>query len=79
MFAFAGRTSSFIGPGVYGWLAAEVALWLQNQGRDAVAAEQMGQRVAILSIGVFIFVGLILLTFVDERQARLAAAGDAKE
>jgi UMF1 family MFS transporter len=78
-FAFAGRTSSFIGPGVYGWLAAGVAFWLQDQGREALAAEQMGQRVAILSIGIFILVGLILLTFVDERKARDAAASDVGE
>ncbi|MGD8623738.1 MAG: MFS transporter [Anaerolineae bacterium] len=78
-FAFAGRTSSFIGPGVYGWLAAGVAFWLQDQGREALAAEQMGQRVAILSIGLFILVGLILLTFVDERKARDAAAGEIEK
>jgi MFS-type transporter involved in bile tolerance (Atg22 family) len=36
-------------------------------------AEQSGQRIAILSIGVFLLVGLILLTFVDEKKARRAA------
>jgi UMF1 family MFS transporter len=72
-FALAGRTSSFIGPAVYGWVAAEVALWLQARGQEAVAAEQMGQRLAILFVGGFIAVGLVLLAFVDERKGREAA------
>ena len=73
LFAVAGRTSSFIGPTVYGILAAEVALWLQGQGQAALAAEQAGQRVAILSIAVFLLVGLALLTFVNERKAHQVA------
>jgi UMF1 family MFS transporter len=72
-FAVAGRTSSFIGPAVYGWLAAEAALWFQAQGQDARLAEQSGQRLAILSIGVFILAGLLMLAFVDEKRAREAA------
>lgn len=72
-FAVAGRTSSFIGPAVYGLLAAEAALWFQSQGQSAVLAEQSGQRLAILSIGAFILTGLILLAFVDEKKAREAA------
>ena len=73
-FAVAGRTSSFIGPWVYGLLAAEAALWYQSQGQDITLAEQSGQRVAILSIGAFIVAGLILLLFVNEKKARAAAA-----
>jgi UMF1 family MFS transporter len=72
-FAVVGRTSSFIGPAVYGWLAAEAALWYQVQGQDAGVAEQSGQRLAILSIGAFILAGLLLLAFVDEKKARAAA------
>jgi UMF1 family MFS transporter len=72
-FAFAGRTSSFVGPAVYGWVAAEVALWLQGRGQAPTVAEQSGQRAAIIAVGAFILVGLILLTFVNERQAREAA------
>jgi UMF1 family MFS transporter len=72
-FAFAGRTSSFIGPVVYGWLAAEVALWLQARGQAPTAAEQSGQRVAILAAGAFMLVGLIVLAFVNEGKAREAA------
>ena len=68
-FAMAGRTSSFIGPGVYGFLAAEAALYFQAQGQDATLAEQSGQRIAILSIAAFLFVGLILLLWVNEKKA----------
>lgn len=72
-FAVAGRTSSFIGPTIYGIVAYRAALWYQNQGQAAVLAEQVGQRVAIISIGVFFVVGLILLSFVNEKRAREAA------
>ena len=72
-FAVVGRTSSFIGPAVYGLIAAEAALWFQAQGESVTAAEQSGQRLAILSIVVFLVIGLILLTFVNEGKARKAA------
>jgi UMF1 family MFS transporter len=72
-FAMAGRTSSFIGPAVFGWLAAEATLWLQAQGQAAALAEQAGHRVAILSIAAFLIVGLALLWFVNEQRARAAA------
>jgi UMF1 family MFS transporter len=72
-FAIAGRTSSFIGPLVYGLIAAEAALWFQRQGQEMVPAEQSGQRLAILSIALFLVLGLILLAFVNEDKAREAA------
>lgn len=72
-FAMGGRASSFIGPTIYGFIAAESALWYQAQGQGAQLAEQLGQRMAILAIAVFIGIGLILLTFVDERAGRAAA------
>lgn len=72
-FAVSGRTSSFIGPVVYGLIAARAALWFQAQGQSLLMAEQSGQRVAILSIAAFFMVGLVLLTFVDEEAARAAA------
>jgi UMF1 family MFS transporter len=81
-FAVAGRTSSFIGPTIYGWVAAEAALFFEAQGDNASFlwfrlleggapfAEQLGQRVAILPVILFLVVGLILLLNVNERQAR---------
>ena len=69
-FAVVGRTSSFIGPAVYGFLAAEAAIWYMNAGRDAVTAEQLGQRIAILSIAAFLLVGVFLLQFVNEKRIK---------
>lgn len=80
-FAVAGRTSSFIGPTIYGWVAAESALWFEAQGegakflwfkaheRGGALAEQLGQRVAILPVIAFLVVGLALLLSVNERNA----------
>ncbi len=76
-FSIAGRTSSFIGPTIYGLLAAGAARYFEQQGYTALLAEQAGQRVAIVSIIVFLLVGLFLLLRVDEaagRQEAMAAA-----
>ena len=73
-FALTGRTSSFIGPAVFGWLAAELTLWYQAQGQAISIAEQSGHRLAILSIAVFLLVGWALMLVVNEKKAREAAA-----
>lgn len=75
-FSVVGRTSSFIGPAVYGWLAAEAAIYFQNQGQSTATAEQWGQRVAILSIGVFLVVGLVILQTVNEDRGRKTAIAE---
>ena len=72
-FALTGRTSSFIGPAVFGWLAAEATLWYQAQGQATTVAEQSGHRLAILSIAAFLIVGWALMGFVNEKKAREAA------
>jgi len=84
-FAVVGRTSSFIGPTIYGILAAEAYLWYKARGeaakllwfqaypQGAELAEQLGQRLALLSIVVFLLVGLVLLLFVNEKKARAQA------
>ena len=72
-FAVAGRTSSFVGPTIYGGVAYRVAQWYENaRGLSATLAEQSGQRVAILSIGVFLLIGLAALASVNEQQVREA-------
>ena len=73
-FAIAGRTSSFIGPAIYGMLAYRAALWFQDRGLTTLLAEQEGQRFAILSIIAFLFVGLVLLLAVNVRRAREQSA-----
>ncbi len=74
-FAIAGRTSSFIGPAVYGLLAAELAYMFINRGATPAAAEVEGLRYALISIIAFLTVGLGLLAFVNERKAREQALG----
>ena len=69
-FAVAGRTSSFIGPTIYGVVATIGANWFLERGETAVIAEQLGQRTAILSIAVFIIIGIIVLLTVNEQRAR---------
>jgi UMF1 family MFS transporter len=88
-FAVAGRTSSFIGPTIYGIVAAEAAIFFNAQGDrasflwfkalkgGAPFAEQLGQRVAILPVILFLAVGLLLLLGVNEKQARQRVAQHA--
>ncbi len=78
-FATFGRVSSVIAPFVFGWLAAEAALWFEAGGQPVTDAEQAGLRLAILSIAAFILAGLILLLFVDETKAREAALAPEAE
>ncbi len=71
-FSVAGRTSSFLGPTVYGIVAARVALALQRRGTESLLAEQSGQRAAVLAILAFLVVGTALLLLVNERAGRSA-------
>ncbi len=79
LFAVSGRTSSFVGPAIYGWLAAETALRFQAQGQAPALAEQSGQRIAILSIVAFLLVGLVMLLLVNEAKGRAAAEAPESE
>lgn len=72
-FAIAGKTSSFIGPTVYGFLATGIALQLEAQGMEVLLAEQAGQRAGIISIAVFLVVGMLVLLTVSDQRARRAA------
>lgn len=72
-FAVTGRTSSFLGPTIYGLLAAETAFWFERQGYPALLAEQFGQRIAIGSIAFFLIAGLLILLKVhDPSEEKLA-------
>jgi len=72
-FAVAGRSSSFVGPTIYGIVAFRVALFFQGQGMSPLLAEQAGQRAGIFSIAIFLIIGLLLLISVDEKGARKVA------
>ena len=78
-FAVAGRTSSFIGPAVYGGIAYRAARFYENtRGMPALVAEQAGQRAAILSIGLFLLVGMVILTSVNEQSVSQAKKLEAE-
>lgn len=67
IFAVSGRTSSFIGPTIYGFLAFEAAKYFENtRGLSAILAEQSGQRVALGSIVIFLVAGLLVLLAVKD-------------
>ncbi|MCP4141020.1 MAG: MFS transporter [Chloroflexi bacterium] len=71
LFSVVGRTSSFIGPTIYGFLALWAARWFErNREIGTLLAEQAGQRVAISSVLIFLFLGLFLLLRVNEKKAR---------
>ncbi|MGD1994936.1 MAG: MFS transporter [Anaerolineae bacterium] len=73
-FAVTGRTSSFIGPTIFGLLAAEATEWyMATQQMAAAAAEEAGHRLALFSIVAFLVAGLIILLTVNERRGREAA------
>lgn len=79
-FAVTGRTSSFIGPTIFGLLAAWAsARYLETRQLTELAAEQAGHRIALFSIVAFLVVGLLLLWFVNERKARAAATEEMHE
>jgi UMF1 family MFS transporter len=73
-FAVTGRTSSFIGPTIFGMVAAEATEWYQT-ARDMapIVAEQAGHRLALFTVAAFLGAGLILLLLVDEKAGRMAA------
>ena len=76
-FAVAGRSSSFIGPTIYGIVAFRAAKFFEGQGMGTLLAEQAGQRAAIFSIAVFLVAGLLILISVDEKNARKVAIDHA--
>lgn len=57
----AGRTSTFVGPLVFGTLQFRMHNWYQNHGFDAVASEHYGLMWGIGSILAFLIIGLVFL------------------
>lgn len=66
----AGRTSTFIGPLVFGTISYRANRWYLAQGLDAVAAEQSGLLWAIGSILAFLAAGLLVLLLVRRVTSR---------
>ncbi|MCE5257720.1 MAG: MFS transporter [Chloroflexi bacterium] len=69
-YSVAGRTSSFLGPSIYGWVAADLAhRFMVTQGLDAHAADQAGLRLGIFVMAAFLVIGLLLLLSMNEKKA----------
>lgn len=66
----AGRTSTFIGPLVFGTISYRMHNYYANHGVDAVLSEQYGLLWAIGSILLFLIVGLLLLLLVKRVTAK---------
>ncbi|MCB0232060.1 MAG: hypothetical protein KDH90_23550, partial [Anaerolineae bacterium] len=73
-FTMIGRIAFWIGPLVFGWVAAELALMFEGQGVAVEPAEQQGMRLALLVIAGFLIAGLLIVLTVNEKSARQAAA-----
>ena len=65
----AGRTSTFIGPLVFGTLSYRMHNYYINQGFTEIAAEKAGQYWGIGSIIAFLLIGFIILLSVREVTA----------
>jgi len=72
-FAVAGRTSSFIGPTIFGLAADQMTRRYMGQGLSELVAKQQGHRSALLTIIAFLVAGLVLLLLVNEKRGREAA------
>ena len=60
----AGRTSTFVGPLVFGTISYRANNWYINHGFGTIAAEQRGLLWAIGSIIVFLLIGMLILLIV---------------
>jgi len=89
-FSLAGRTSSIIGPGLMGAAASGLSAWVMTAlvkggvtaaGNEnaLVISEQIGHRLALITIIFFLLVGLMPLLFVDEEKGRQAAKAAAQQ
>ena len=89
-FSLAGRTSSIIGPGVMGLAATGISAWVMSSlvkaniatTGDAGAlliSEQIGHRIALITLIFFLLVGLMPLLWVNEEEGRRAAKAVSAE
>ncbi len=69
-FAVAGRTSSAVGPAVFGAIVFHVANLLERGGESVALAEQAAHRYALLSIIGFLILGTLILLTVSRQAGR---------
>jgi UMF1 family MFS transporter len=66
----AGRTSTFVGPLVFGTIAYRANNWYLNRGFEVMTAEQNGLLWAVGSIIIFLLVGMLILLTVKRVTAK---------
>lgn len=66
----AGRTSTFVGPLVFGTISYRAHNWYVNNGMEPLLAEQYGLLWAIGSIIAFLVVGMLILLMVKRLSAK---------
>lgn len=76
-FGMVGRTSSFIGPFLFGLIAHRLTVMNEAAGIAPEIAIQTGHRQAVFAIAVFLAVGFGLLLMVNEKEGRKVAMGQA--
>ncbi len=76
-FAIAGKSSSFIGPTLFGLIAHAAAVWFENAGQSTDEALKLGHRSGTVAIAVMLLLGLFLLLLVNEKKARAVAVEHA--
>jgi len=73
-FAIAGRTSSAVGPAIFGAIVFHVARTLERVGQDVILAEQTAHRYALFAIIGFLVLGAAMLFTVSPRPGRRTEA-----
>lgn len=69
-FAIAGRTSSAVGPAIFGAIVFHVSRVLERSGREVALAEQTAHRYALFAIIGFLILGGLMLLTVSGRAGR---------
>ena len=68
LFAVAGRSSSVVGPALFGLMIAQYTGAYIADGMAALEAEQLATRMALFIVLGFIVIGGLILLFVDEEK-----------
>jgi UMF1 family MFS transporter len=66
----AGRTSTFVGPLVFGTISYRAHNWYASRGFDMITSEQYGLLWAIGSIVAFLLIGMLVLLLVKRVSAK---------
>ncbi len=73
LFAVAGRSSSVVGPALFGWFIAHNTAGYLSEGMAALEAEQLATRLGLFLVLAFMALGSLVLLFVREDSSEVAA------